>query len=94
MIRRRLSTVSAVAVVALGAAAPAVACNQQSGTTSPQAQQERARFADQGFLRRHHRHHRRFEQQAQSATQQSSPATQQQQDQQQGGDCHHGGAQD
>jgi hypothetical protein len=104
MIRRTLSTISAAGVIALGAAAPAVACNQPSssqpsGTVSPQSQQAPPRGEARGFFR-HHRHHMRlhkFAQPAASSTQQWTEPQQKQQDQQQQtqqGNCHHGGSQD
>jgi hypothetical protein len=94
MIRRTLSTISAAAVLALGAAAPAVACEQpSSGTASPQAQQEHAKSADKGSFRHHHGDRGRFEQQAQGSDRESSQASNHessQQDQQQ----NHGDQQD
>ncbi len=74
MIRRTLSTVSVAAVLALGAAAPALACNQQpSSAATPQAQPEHAKFADKGFFRHHHgHHHMRFIQKQQAQQQTSS----------------------
>lgn len=89
MIRRTLSTVSVAAVLALGAAAPALACNQQpSSAATPQAQPEHAKFADKGFFRHHHGHHHMRFIQKQQAQQQDQQQSQQQ------SNCHHGGVQD
>ena len=98
MIRRTISTVSAAGVLALGAAAPAVACNQPSssqpsGTVSPQSRQAPPRGDAKGFFRHHRGHHTRlhkFEQPAPTSTQQSTEPQQQSQQ----GNCHHGGSQD
>lgn len=102
MIRRTLSTISAAGVLALGAAAPAVACNhpsstQPSGTVSPQSQQVPPKGEARGFFRHHHRRFMRlhkFEQPAPASTQQSPQPQQQAQQDQQQGNCRHGGSQD
>ncbi|MGN6871793.1 MAG: hypothetical protein ACTHMY_25665 [Solirubrobacteraceae bacterium] len=95
MIRHAVCTVSAAATLALTAAAPAIACDHPAGTatpqaqTSPQAQQEHAKFAQKGFFRHHHRHHLRgFDQQAQpQSTDQRASDSQQR-------NCDHGDSND
>lgn len=96
MVRKALCTVSAGAVLALSAAAPAVACDQASqaeptSTASPQAQQEHSKFAEKGFFRHHH-HHGFFHERARaepSSTQQSTDNQQQS-----SSNCDHGGSDD
>jgi Spy/CpxP family protein refolding chaperone len=93
MIRHAVCTVSAAATLALTAAAPAIACDHPESTSTPQAQQEHAKFADKGFFRHHHHHHMRgFDEHAQSSDQQSSD--QQSSDSQQQGNCDHGDSND
>lgn len=99
MIRHAVKTMSATAVLALTAAAPAVACNNPTSASSPQAQpgsqaqQVNAKFADRGFARRWH-HHDRYpnwqkQQQAPSSSQQSAQAQQQSSQSQLGGNWDH-----
>lgn len=98
MIRHAVKTMSATAVLALSAAAPAVACTQPTSAANPQAQpsaqsqQVHAKFADRGFARRWHHHHHwnwQNQQQVPSSSQQAARAQQQSSQSQPGSNCNH-----
>jgi hypothetical protein len=99
MIRHAVTTMSATAVLALTAAAPAVACTNPPTASNPQAQpgsqvqQVHAQFAGRGYGRHwHHHHHYRGwqnQQSAPSSRQQSTQSQDQSSQSQPGGNCDH-----